>query len=241
MEALRFILSGDTAFYKKPDVNVETYFTYNNIHKVALTGMLGAILGLGGYSSGKKAGEDYPHFYTKLKNLKVAIIPNSKRGYFGKKIQYYNNSVGYANEDGGTLQVKEQWLENPSWTIYLYNGGIENELWDLLYQRLMHGQCTYIPYLGKNDHPAAISSLQIVTLVPGDSLYVNSLFPSELDNIDDLEYQTSSPFIFSEWAPYALDKDYNFYLLKRFVFTNCAIKQPIADMYQCDDKTLAFF
>jgi len=46
-EAIKFNLYGKTGFFKKPDVNQEIYFTYNNIHKVALLGILGSIIGLG--------------------------------------------------------------------------------------------------------------------------------------------------------------------------------------------------
>ena len=41
MEVLRFSLSGKTAFFKKPEVNTYYYFTYGNIHKVALLGIFG--------------------------------------------------------------------------------------------------------------------------------------------------------------------------------------------------------
>lgn len=50
MKAISFKLSGKTACFRKPDVNVYTYFTYNNIHKPALLGLLGAIVGFGGYT-----------------------------------------------------------------------------------------------------------------------------------------------------------------------------------------------
>ena len=48
MEAVRFTLSGRTAFFKKPEVNAYYYFTYSQIHKIALMGMFGAILGYDG-------------------------------------------------------------------------------------------------------------------------------------------------------------------------------------------------
>ncbi len=51
MDILRFTLSGRQAFFKKPDVNAYCYFTYGQIHKVALTGLFGAVLGYGGYSA----------------------------------------------------------------------------------------------------------------------------------------------------------------------------------------------
>ena len=36
MKALKFTLSGKTAFFKRPEVNTYYYFTFGNIHKVAL-------------------------------------------------------------------------------------------------------------------------------------------------------------------------------------------------------------
>ena len=114
MQALKFTLSGKTAFFKRPEVNTYYYFTFGNIHKVALLGMFGAILGYQGYNNTK----ELPEFYRKLKDVKVSIIPQNKKGYFSKKIQYFNNSVGYASkEQGGNLIVKEQWLEYPKWDI----------------------------------------------------------------------------------------------------------------------------
>ena len=53
MKAVRFTLSGKNAFFKKPEVNSYYYFTYGQIHKVALLGMLGAIAGYNGYSQKK--------------------------------------------------------------------------------------------------------------------------------------------------------------------------------------------
>ena len=50
MEILKLKLSGKSAFFKKPEVNTYCYFTYGNIHRVALLGILGAILGYKGYS-----------------------------------------------------------------------------------------------------------------------------------------------------------------------------------------------
>ena len=129
MDIFRFILSGKHAFFKKPEVNSYYYFTYGNIHKVALLGMFGAILGYGGYTQmrgyEKKKKQDeltdsFPEFYERLKDVKLSVIPVSQNGFISKKIQIFNNSVGYASkEKGGNLIVKEQWLENPKWEIVL--------------------------------------------------------------------------------------------------------------------------
>ena len=85
-------------------------------------------LGYGGYAQKKwtvpKKGqglvEEYPEFYEKLKELKISVVPENQGGYIQKKVQIFNNSVGYASdEQGGNLIVKEQWLENPIWDIYI--------------------------------------------------------------------------------------------------------------------------
>ena len=118
MEILKFTLKGRTAFFKMPDVNSYLYFSYGNIHKPALLGLLGAVMGYKGYNHQEK--NNYPEYYEKLKDLKISIVPNSKMGDFSKKVQIFNNSVGYASsEEGGNLIVKEYWLENVSWDIFI--------------------------------------------------------------------------------------------------------------------------
>ena len=50
MKVLRFTLSGKQAFFKKPEVNKYYYFTYGHIHRVALLGLLGTVMGYSGYA-----------------------------------------------------------------------------------------------------------------------------------------------------------------------------------------------
>ena len=167
METLKFTLAGQNAFFKKPDVNEYCYFTYGHIHKVALLGMLGAIAGYKGYGSkyetvkkSKILSEDYPEFYEKLKQIKIAVVPKNENGYIPKKIHTFNNSVGYANKDGNLI-VKEQWLEKPVWDIYILLDCNEAEhITELLQSR----NCVYFPYLGKNDHPADIKDVKRLAL-----------------------------------------------------------------------------
>lgn len=84
LKVLRFQLAGRTAFFKKPEVNTYGYFTYGMIHKVALLGIFGAILGYGGYTKQHRDKTDYPEFYEKLSGLKIAILP-AENGCFAKK------------------------------------------------------------------------------------------------------------------------------------------------------------
>lgn len=247
-KAIRFTLSGAAACFRKPDVNEKVYFTYNNIHRVALLGLLGAILGLKGYRNHSLFGEtakEFPEFYELLQPLQVAIIPNALRGYFTKKVQYFNNSVGYASkETGGNLMIYEQWLENPSWTIYLLPGNLPEALWNQLLTCLIKQRCTYIPYLGKNDFPAVISEVSVCSLLPwagGGELYIHSLFAGDLALIDDSEtMDDSSPYIFSEYAPVALQPEHNFYIVTRLIYTNCAVR-PLDKTLYCDASRVLYF
>lgn len=242
MEVVKFTLKGETAFFKKPDVNTYLYFTYGNIHKVALLGVFGAILGYSGYNHmsflndyKKELSKDlkmnnssYPEFYSRLINLQVAIVRNSID--ISKKVQTFNNSVGYASkEEGGNLIVKEQWLEKPSWDIYFIVEGEESQA---LAEALKENSFVYVPYLGKNNHLADICNLEIIKDIKEvtkpdkvDSLFIKEDF--ELDNSDDLEdlFDEKEPiYKYEEKLPIALEKINNRYEFKTFISTNLRVK-----------------
>lgn len=249
IQAVKFRLAGEAACFRKPDVNEKVYFTYNNIHRVALLGLLGAILGLSGYRNStlfNKQPRRFPEFYEKLSGLKVAVRPETERGYFTKKVQYFNNSVGYAShEEGGNLMVFEQWLENPAWAIYLMQGEVEAGLWERLINYLTGHQCVYVPYLGKNDFPAAITQVALCELQPYEAsgpAFIHSLFRGELNAIDDMETDEDAPaYIFSEYAPIALRPEHNFYIFDHFFYTNCAVQKTDGELFIDGDLVLSFF
>lgn len=246
MKSLRFRLSGPLACFRQPDVNAKVYFTYNNIHKVALMGMLGAVLGLSGYGNNYIQGKEkrtFPEFYEILSPMLVSVIPNSKNGYFTKKIQYFNNSVGYASkEEGGNLQVREQWLENPNWTIYLAQNELDDAVWDKLCDYLLHGKSVYIPYLGRNDFPAQIDDVQMVELSLSRSMRIDSLFLYAGD-LKNLNGSDPSQFLFVETAPTGLVPIHNFYEFGRYIYTNCTIPEGElpSHLYTDGDRHYSFY
>lgn len=261
MKAICFELSGKTAMFKKPDVNSYAYFTYNNIHKPALLGIFGAIIGLGGYNQlhqkkellkGKdkkilqeeliKVEEEYPEFYEKLKGFKVSITPLSPHGYFSKKIQVFNNSVGYASKEmGGNLIVREQWLENAKWQIIILDD--ESEIYQKLQDYLLGAKCVYIPYLGKNDHPANITQVKKIKLSTELSLeegnYMDSLF-IKAGELNGFEREGEMPFTFQEVSPMRLQKEYHFYEYETLCFTNCELEEMPECTYSLENKNYAF-
>lgn len=245
MEMLQFVLSGKTAFFKKPEVNTYGYFTYGNIHRVALLGIFGAILGYGGYAQQEKASckttETYPEFYQKLNHLKVAITPLASKGYTHKKFQSFNNSVGYAsNEQGGNLIVKEQWLENPKWKIGVL---LEDDEASLLADKILNRKCTYIPYLGTNDHPADIYDTHIIKCTErSGNCQINSLFYKEnaiWGDEEDAEEEVESIFKYEEYLPVGLEEHFNNYVTKPLIQTNIPVDSYEGTLYQVGTDVVA--
>lgn len=232
MKALKFTLSGNTAFFKVPSVNSNCYFTYGNIHKPALLGIFGAILGYSGYMNQTST---YPEYYDKLKDLQISIIPNRRN--FKKKIQVFNNSVGYASkQEGGNLIVKEQWLEDPSWTVYVM---ISNEESEKLADHMIHRRCVYIPYLGKNDHPADIHDISYAEISENKELgcMINSLSPYDGINFD----MSEATFKYEEFLPIRLDSELNQHELQKFILTDVIAEGTQMAVYKAEDKNIVFY
>lgn len=239
METVRFTLSGKNAFFKKPEVNSYIYFTYGNIHKIALMGIFGAILGYRGYTQIEdfrqkkkkfkiELKESFPEFYERLQGIKISVIPakENKKGIIPKKIQCFNNSVGYASkEQGGNLIVKEQWLENPKWDIVVL---IDSEEAQNIKESICERKCIYYPYLGKNDHMADIGNIRVENVRESkfECGRLDCLIPSDVAGIADLDYDEREEmdafgtFKYQESLPWALDAWTNQYILRDFLYTD---------------------
>lgn len=258
-KSIQFTLSGEFAFFKKPDTNKdERLFTYSCIHKVALMGIIGAIIGLGGYNQRGK-GEKQPEFYCKLNKLKVAIIPKNENSYIRKKIHTFNNSAGYAsNENGNNLVTKEQWLEKPEWDIIIVtdskfysdnNIDIDFEILNEIEHYLLNNKSVYIPYLGKNEHPANIldvkkCNLNSITIKKDDCVLVSSIYkddlfvPVELGRRNLMNKQVKH-YRYSEFLPVSLEGAFGLYELDKLTHTNKNLKAlKDTDAYKLDDKIL---
>ncbi|MCH3963142.1 MAG: type I-B CRISPR-associated protein Cas5b [Clostridium sp.] len=231
MKVVRFKLSGKTAFFKKPDVNTYYYFTYGNIHKIALLGIIGSVLGLGGYNVQSRDFKNniYPEFYEKLKDSKIAVVPLNTHGYITKKVQTFNNSVGYASlEAGGNLVVKEQWLQNPKWMVYVIIDEITKKFADML----MHKKAVFLPYLGKNDHFADITEVKKTEILKTEDYNkIDSLFESKYFHINKYpNEEDDTAWKYAEYLPAELGSKLNQYKFEYFVATNMDVKSKKKDI-----------
>ena len=255
-ETIKFELSSRMAIIRKPESN-EIYFTYTFPHKIMLLGILGAIIGLNGYNYYclrkylKKKVDDLPEFYTKLKNLKIAVVPNIHKTNFNKKIQTFNNSVGYASEEqGNNLIVKEQWIENPTWDIYILSD--ESDEYKQIKDYLLNSKCEYIPYIGKNDHFANIDNVEILQTELIKSEKVNSLFFKKdlLETVDDFASilafdeieNIEKEYEFTEKLPTCLDAQIGYTNFENFMFTNNHVNiNSDVKLYKAENKVLFYF
>lgn len=140
-----FNIKSNFGIFKKPDMNTkDRYLTYDCIHKPALQGILGAIVGIGGMN-----GVGIPEYLKVFEGIQISIIPLS----IGKPKVWitYNNATGFANK-GASLNVSEQTLVNPLFRVFLDLGGIDPKHSEMLRHSLMHGISRFNPYMGKNEH-----------------------------------------------------------------------------------------
>lgn len=234
MKLISFDLKADFAFFRKPDTNATINLSYNIIHRPAILGILGAIIGLEGY---KEKGE-WPQYYEALKDVGVGIEPlNHDKGNYAKTSIKYSNTVGYANK-GSNLLPEELTLVNPEYRLFLLLDE-KKELHQKLSNYIQSGNAEYIPYLGKNEfsawwNPTSYKEYHFSEKVIGDeSVKIQTIFlkttilkgNNDAPFADLLDFDNAeSPFLYFERLPKDFDLLLCQYDLREFAFSNCLIR-----------------
>lgn len=235
---ISFTIYAEKGFLKKPDINEGMYLSYNMLHKPAILGILGAIVGLEGY----KKNQEFPEYYKLFKDIPIGIKPkNDDKGNFQKTIISYNNTTGLAsNEPGGNLIITEQTLIAPAYTIYLLLD-LEKKNQKKLYENIKKQEAVYLPYLGKNDYSLWWNKEEVKeyefekTNEISKSFKIDTIFnKNELllkDNIDDeisdelnlldvSDIPEEDNFMYFERLPVGFDEKLYQYEMADFAFTN---------------------
>ncbi|MDD2980686.1 MAG: type I-B CRISPR-associated protein Cas5, partial [Hespellia sp.] len=170
------------------------------------------------------------------------------KGFIHKKIQSFNNSVGYASkEQGGNLITKEQWLEDPKWEICVL---IDSEEAEKIKYAVCNQKCIFYPYLGKNDHPATIESVIVekAKTIAFDRGRLDCLAKSDDVEVADLDFDEQeeldafSSFKYVEALPYEMDDWINNYILKTFLYTDVPVEVLNVPVYELEDgKRIVFY
>jgi CRISPR-associated protein Cas5, Hmari subtype len=236
---ISFDIYADFGFLRKPFSNsqLDLCMTFNMLHKPALLGIIGAILGLKGFDGVGKV----PEYYKKLLNLKVGIEPIEgfhERGIFPKASIKYNNSVGYANTQRGVpcnWILNEQVIIKPAYRCYvLIDNSIDDVLQEKLYHYITNCYAEYIPYLGKNEYTLWWNKEEVCEYsytrelpgsVTGRLSSIINLSKLTLSGIKDRDERVSG-FSCFEKLPVGFEKRGNSYQykLEDFVYTDCILE-----------------
>lgn len=233
---ISFDLKAEMGFFKKPDINDGIYLTYTMLHKPALLGILGAVIGLKGYEDKGML----PDYYTQLEHLRIAIQPlGSDKGNFQKETISYNNGTGFAStEAGGNLIITEQVLLHPAFRCFLLLN-LENETENKLYENLWSYQSEYVPYMGKNEFGAWWTNVRDYSEVKPFSFdrdyCIASLFMKDeavsqyvARSLSLADMGRKEPvFLYFERLPICYDTELHQYKYGDFVYSNARFK---ADM-----------
>ncbi len=233
MKAFKFTISGKTAFFKIPEVNTYLYFSYGHIPRVALLGILGSVMGYKGYNDSER--KHYPEFYEKLKGVNLSVLPNVNDGIFSRKLQKFNNSTGFAShEAGGNLIVKQVWLEEVSWDVYIL---LDFDISEQIAENIMNKKAIYIPYLGSNDHIADITNPKYIELEETEGEIIHSLFK---DN--DFKFKMREKYFkYEEYLPFYLEKDTERHLVEKMIYTNAPIIEKNRRVFTDNVKNMVFY
>lgn len=197
MNILKFNISGDFAFFKDK-VFLRNNHSYPSIHRPALLGILGAILGMDGFSDFKK--HNKVMYISELNNkIKIAIKQNSNNEY--TEIKYNDSTMLCITSDRSkTIQEIINVLNNPDFDIYLEISD-ENLYYDLK-DRLESLNFVFEPNLGKSYFHLTVNNVETFEDADkksynknndstGDSLYVFSTFPTKFlaGELNDFNYK----------------------------------------------------
>lgn len=195
-------LKSNFGFFRKPDANAGINLSYNMLHKPAILGILGAIIGLEGYTEKDKI----PQYYTELQSVKIGIEPfQHEKGNFAKTVIKYSNTVGYANK-GSNYLTEEATLIAPAYRCYVLLD-MENVHHHKLYEYLKTGQAEFLPYFGKNEFYAWWESYNNgfreyefeENKKPENSFQIKTLFCKKNEVVKD--NKESSAFMFDLFNP----------------------------------------
>ncbi len=236
MKLISFDLQSEFGFFRKPESNNTLNVSYNVVHRPAVLGILGAIIGLEGY---REKGQ-FPEYYEKLNHLKIGIAPlGHEQGNYLKTPIKYSNTVGYANK-GANFLTEELTLIAPKYRIFLLLNPEIGEEKNLL-KNLERTESEYIPYLGKNeftawwdnfqeysfaevDHSQSITGKIETLFIRNQVISKNTSEPNigildlALEDLDDL------PLLYFERLPIDFDLELIQYRMEEMVFTNQRIK-----------------
>jgi CRISPR-associated protein Cas5h len=244
MKAFSVDFKGEMALFKKNDANDLVFTSYNFLHKPAILGLFGAILGFSGYS--KSGRGNHPEYFEKLKDIEIAIEPLFTKP-LQKVITGFNNATGHANKgekkDGATWQVREQILVGEpeiGFRVYVK----ENDKTIKLKEKLQKYETVFPLYFGKNEFFAhyekfkeyEISENQKEISKVSSLVLKKDIEPKINSEKNWLKNLKERKFIIFEQLPYNFDEN-GFYLKDLFTWTNYPLEIKSDNVMKITEKS----
>lgn len=235
MEILKFTLSGQYAIFTRPYFN-SYYSTYSHIHKVALLGFLGSMIGI----RRKKTEDGILLFYNELESLKISIVPHKLK--FPEVRDTRTETTGMFN-DGNTYVNDYMQLCNPAWDIYVY--GNNNKNYEKIKEFVTQKKSVFNIYLGKNENFANLSSPKVLDakkISREEQFEINGLFIKD-EVVLEQDENNLTRFYFRENMPVGMDRRLNQYSIKEFLMTDDIVVKFNSnyDIIRCDNRNLFLF
>lgn len=239
MEAVKFTISGNFAFFKKPEYNKvyegkHNFITFNQLPKTHLLGFFGAMLGFNSFDKEN-------NYYSFLKDIKLSIIPE-KAHFLKEKHGYLDHTGKLFLTKKSNILIIEELLYKPSWDVVLAEG---NKFYKDIKESLLNNKSKCHLYLGKNEFFANIKNVETVNLEEDKASEferIDSMFMSEELKKEDLREAKRIPFLYKEYLPFKFNKD-DKYEYDLFYFTNQPVnlKKIKGNLYKMEEKRICLF
>jgi len=234
-QLISFTIKAEFGMFKKPDINDKIFVTYNILHKPYLLGILGAIVGYGGHNQNQDKSK-MPEYYEKLKDMRIAIVPNGKNGIFKKEFIIFNNTT-----NGTINNITEQTLINPSYQIYLE---LDKEKHKELIKKLENNEAVFPPYMGKNEFTLwwdnFIIHKKFEKVDSKERFEVKSIIKKPENFVlknSAYKERTTNYFYLFERLPIGFDEQLKQYMYHDFLYTNAIFKNSknLENLYEGDE------
>lgn len=172
-------ISSAFGFFQWEKTKGDNRITNLFLSKSEVLGILGAVIGLDGYSQvtfKENHKKETNPFYSLLGGLKVSILPQKEPRFFEDHlIHRHMDSINKK----GALMVKITGLVKPEYKIVIEKGTVSDEVYQKLKTYLENGWAEFVPYMGKNQYPIEITDVKVEHIEEAkndDKIKVDSIY-----------------------------------------------------------------
>jgi CRISPR-associated protein Cas5h len=227
-----FDIWGEYAHFRKYYTTTSP-LSYSIPPRTAVTGFIGAILGLGK--------EEYLKHFTKKQAFITVGLLNPV-----KKVRISENLIDTENVKRMHLiknrtQIRFEFIKDPKYRIYFHHS--DEEVYNQTKNLLTDHKSVYTPYLGISEHIANfefIGEMNIQKKILEDFVKLDSVIPE--DPANKIEFETNLEY-FSETMPIEMDFDRTVVEYKNIMFerNGHGIKAKLKEFWELDNGERILF